>query len=178
VSDERTRGVLLCREFYRLACSEPLLRLEGVSVGEIAVGLKTTPKRVSIWSKRFETRGLAGLEEAAGRGRKPSLPEQKIERVVTEVTRPPTGRSRWSVRSVARHAGISPSSVQRIWSKDDLKPHVVKTFKLSNAPPLTIRPPRKMAIATRDPRDLYAQNRLGLSQPLIGLSRQDEEQIA
>ena len=47
-----------------------LLRLDGVSVGEIAVRLKTTPKRVSIWVKRFETRGLAGLEEAAGRGRK------------------------------------------------------------------------------------------------------------
>lgn len=111
-----------------------LMRLEGVSVGEIAIRLKTTAKRVSTWSKRFETRGLAGLEEGAGRGRKPSLPAKKIERVVTEATRPPKGRSRWSVRGMARHAGISPSSVQRIWSKNDLKPHVVKTFKLSNDP--------------------------------------------
>ncbi len=111
-----------------------LLRLEGVSVGETAARLKTTAKRVSTWSKRFETRGLAGLEEAAGRGRKPSIPEKKVERVVSEVTRPPKGRKRWSVRSMARHAGVSPSSVQRIWSKNDLKPHVVKTFKLSNDP--------------------------------------------
>lgn len=111
-----------------------LLRLEGVGVAEIAARLKTTAKRVSTWSKRFETHGLVGLEEAAGRGRKPSLPVKKIERVVTEVTRPPKGRSRWSVRSMARHAGVSPSSVQRIWSKNDLKPHVVKTFKLSNDP--------------------------------------------
>lgn len=35
---------------------------------------------------------------------------------------------------MARHAGVSPSSVQRIWSKNDLKPHVVETFKLSNDP--------------------------------------------
>ena len=111
-----------------------LLRLEGVGVAEIAMRLKTTAKRVSTWSKRFETRGLAGLEEAAGRGRKPSLPVKKIESVVTEVTRPPKGRNRWSVRSMARHAGVSPSSVQRIWSKNDLKPHVVETFKLSNDP--------------------------------------------
>ena len=111
-----------------------LLRLEGIGVAEIAARLKTTAKRVSTWSKRFETRGLAGLEEAAGRGRKPSLPVKKIESVVTEVTRPPKGRSRWSVRSMARHAGVSPSSVQRIWSKNDLKPHVVETFKLSNDP--------------------------------------------
>ena len=111
-----------------------LLRLEGIGVAEIAGRLRTTAKRVSIWSKRFETRGLDGLEEAAGRGRKPSLPVTKIESIVTEVTRPPKGRSRWSVRSMARHAGVSPSSVQRIWSKNDLKPHVVETFKLSNDP--------------------------------------------
>ena len=35
---------------------------------------------------------------------------------------------------MARHVGVSPSSVQRIWSKNDLKPHVVETFKLSNDP--------------------------------------------
>lgn len=109
-----------------------LLRLEGVSVAEIAVRLNTTAKRVSVWSKRFEMRGLAGLEEAAGRGRKPSIPAKKIDRVVTEVTRPPKGRKRWSVRSMGRHVGISHSTVQRIWSKNDLKPHVTRTFKLSN----------------------------------------------
>ena len=109
-----------------------LLRLEGVSVAEIAVRLNTTAKRVSMWSNRFEMRGLAGLEEAAGRGRKPSIPAKKIDRVVTEVTRPPKGRKRWSVRSMGRHVGISHSTVQRIWSKNDLKPHVTRTFKLSN----------------------------------------------
>ena len=35
---------------------------------------------------------------------------------------------------MSRHAGISASSVQRIWSKNDLKPHRLKTFKLSNDP--------------------------------------------
>lgn len=92
-----------------------LLRLEGLGVAEIALRLKTTAKRVSTWSKRFETRGLAGLEEAAGRGRKPSIPTKKVDRVVTEVTRPPKGRKRWSVRSMGRHAGVSHSTVQRIW---------------------------------------------------------------
>src|ERR1700730_12311063 len=69
-----------------------LLRLEGLGVAEIALRLKTTAKRVSTWSKRFETRGLTGLEEAAGRGRKPSIPTKKVDRVVTEDTRPPKGR--------------------------------------------------------------------------------------
>ena len=31
---------------------------------------------------------------------------------------------------MSRHAGVSHSTVQRIWSKNGLKPHVVKKFKL------------------------------------------------
>ena len=111
-----------------------LLRLDGVGVGAVAEQLRTTPKRVSMWSGRFETSGLDGLGDKPGRGRKASIPEAKVARVITEATRPPKGRSRWSIRSMSRHAGISASSVQRIWSKNDLKPHRLKTFKLSNDP--------------------------------------------
>jgi hypothetical protein len=35
---------------------------------------------------------------------------------------------------MGRHAGLSHSTVQRIWSKNGLKPHFVRTFKLSNDP--------------------------------------------
>ncbi len=73
--------------------------------------------------------GLAGLEEAAGRGNKLSIPTRKVTRVMTEVTQPRKGRKRWSVRSVGRHAGASPSTAQRTWPKNDLKPHVTRTFK-------------------------------------------------
>jgi transposase len=111
-----------------------LLRLDGLSVNAVAERLGTTPKRVSLWSKRFERQGLAGLDDKPGRGRKPSIPGTTVERVITEATRPPQGRRRWSTRSMARHAGVSASSVQRIWSQNDLKPHRVKTFKLSNDP--------------------------------------------
>ena len=111
-----------------------LLRLAGVGVEVVAERLKTTPKRVSLWSVRFETSGLAALDDKPGRGRKPSISEAKVARVVTEATRPPQGKIRWSIRSMSRHAGVSPSTVQRIWSKNDLKPHRLKTFKLSNDP--------------------------------------------
>ena len=75
-------------------------------------------RTVSIWSSRFEKAGLDGLADKGGQGRKPSLPEAKVARVITEATRPPKGRSRWSVRSMGRHVGISPSTVQRIWAKN------------------------------------------------------------
>ncbi len=109
-----------------------LLRLEGLGVDAVAARLNTTPKRVSLWSRRFAAAGLAGLNDRPGRGRKPSIPPATVARVVTEVTRPPPGRARWSIRAMGRHAGISASSVQRIWSRNELKPHRVRTFKLSN----------------------------------------------
>ena len=100
-----------------------LRRLDGAGVEVVAEQLNTTPKRVSMWSRRFETSGLEGLDERQGRGRKSSIPEAEVARVVTEATRPPNGKTRWSIRSMSRHVGISASSVQRIWSKNDLKPH-------------------------------------------------------
>ena len=111
-----------------------LLRFEGGGVDAVAEQLNTTPKRVSTWCVRFERSGLDGLADKPGRGRKASIPEASVARVVTEATRPPNGRRRWSIRSMSRHVGISASSVQRIWSKNDLKPHRLKTFKLSNDP--------------------------------------------
>ena len=96
------------------------LRVEGL--GE---RLRTTPKRVSMWSSRFARSGLDGLADEPGRGRKASIAAAKVARVITEATRPPPGRSRWSIRSMARHAGVSASSVQRIWSSNDIKPQRV-----------------------------------------------------
>ena len=69
------------------------LRLDGVGVAEIAVRVKTTAKRVSAWSKRFEMQWLGGLDEAAGRSRKPSILARKVAAVLNEVTQPPKARA-------------------------------------------------------------------------------------
>lgn len=47
---------------------------------------------------------------------------------------PPNGDTQWSTRSMARSAGMSPSTVLRIWRTFGLKPHVVQTWKLSTHP--------------------------------------------
>ena len=88
-----------------------LLRLDGMKIEDVAALMNTSMRTVSIWSSRFEKAGLDGLADRGGQGRKPSLPEAKVARVITEATRPPKGRSRWSVRSMGRHVGISPSTV-------------------------------------------------------------------
>jgi transposase len=129
----RSRGSAVSRR-DRERAAIILLRLEGLGVEAVAARLSTTPKRVSLWSRRFASSGLAGLNDHPGRGRKPSIPAATVARVVTEVTRPPAGQTRWSIRAMGGHAGISASSVQRIWSRNELKPHRVRTFKLSNDP--------------------------------------------
>jgi len=109
-----------------------LLRAAGHGQAEVARQLGFSSLMVSKWTARFRRQGLAGLEDKPGRGRKPSLPTEVVEKVITKVNRPPQGRERWSTRSMARELGISHTSVQRVWKANELKPHQVKTFKVSN----------------------------------------------
>jgi hypothetical protein len=49
---------------------------------------------------------------------------------------PPGERTHWTGRAVAKAAGVSHRSVQRIWAAHGLKPHRVRSFKGSNDPRL------------------------------------------
>ena len=66
------------------------------------------------------TLGLAGLEDKQGRGRTSTLDVEKKARVLTEATRPPKGQTRWTVRGMARHAGVSVGAVHGLWRANDL----------------------------------------------------------
>jgi transposase len=71
----------------------------------IAAALRIGANTVAKWRGRFARAGLAGLSDAARSGRPARLSEAAVQQVLTEATRPPKGRARWSVRSMARHAG-------------------------------------------------------------------------
>ncbi len=91
-------------------------------------------RTVQRWRERYVERGIEGLKRDATRpGRKPPLDAALIARVV-EMTlhETPPGATHWSVRKMGRAVGLSHSSVQRIWRAHGLKPHLTKTFKLSN----------------------------------------------
>ena len=111
-----------------------LLRAEGN--GQVVTAKRAGVNRPVVihWERRFADLGLAGLEDAPGRGRKPSIKEAKVAALLTKATQPPPNRTRWSVRSIGREVGVSPTSVQRIWAANDIKPHLTRTFKLSNDP--------------------------------------------
>ncbi|HYC55097.1 MAG TPA: IS630 family transposase [Candidatus Binatia bacterium] len=111
-----------------------LERAAGSTQEETASRVGVNRPVVALWERRFRMNGLAGLTDARGRGRKPSISAEKRERVIVGATRPPAKRSRWSVRTMARETGVSPATVQRLWSSNDIKPHLTRTFKLSNDP--------------------------------------------
>jgi len=106
---------------------------DGVLNQDIAQELGVSRPTVQLWRERFLSFRCIGLEKDAPRpGRIPSIPENKVLAVVkaTLNTTPPDA-THWSVRSMARAQGISRMAVQRIWRLHDLKPHLVKTFKVS-----------------------------------------------
>lgn len=111
-----------------------LERASGLSQEDAAKSVGVNRPVVALWERRFRMKGLAGLTDAQGRGRKPSIAPEKRERVIVGATRPPSRKSRWSVRTMAREAEVSPATVQRLWSSNDIKPHLSKTFKLSTDP--------------------------------------------
>jgi transposase len=108
-----------------------LLRADGLKQGQIAVRLGVSRVTVNDWCRRFLVQRLAGLNDAPGRGRKPSLPPEAVRMVLEKAVTPPATLARWSCRTMAREAGISQASVQRLWAANAIKPHLSRTFKLS-----------------------------------------------
>lgn len=113
-----------------------LLAGDGVANSQIAGRVGVKAATVRAWRARFAEEGLAKLGKVrAGRGRKSTIPQSKIDEIV-ELTRRsrPAGQTHWSCRTMAAQVGVSPATVQRVWAARGLKPHLVKTFKLSNDP--------------------------------------------
>ena len=113
-----------------------LLSADGISTGEIMRQLGTTTPTITRWRNRYETAGMSGLLKDRSRpGRKRRIAEAKVREVVERTLQEkPSHATHWSTRSLAAVVGLSPASVQRIWKAHGLKPHRVRTFKLSRDP--------------------------------------------
>lgn len=113
-----------------------LLAAEGRTNKEIAEMLSTRPATAGLWRKRFADDRIRGIEKDAPRsGRKPSIPEAKVQEILRKTTQEtPANATQWSVRTMAEEVGISRSAVHKIWTAYQLAPHRTRTFKLSNDP--------------------------------------------
>jgi transposase len=120
----------------KLVWRSRIVLLSAERAGKMAIvrAVGKCKRTVDRWQERYLARGLSGLKrDATRRGRKAPLTAAVIERVV-EMTlhEKPPAATHWSARVMAKAVSISHTSVQRIWSAHGLKPHLVKTFKLSN----------------------------------------------
>ena len=125
----------------------------------------------AVVNTRHQTRsGRLGASAVIG--------EEKIAEIVelTAKTTPP-GPTHWSCRTMAKRVGVSPATVQRIWSELGLQPHRVDTFKISNDPRfaeklidvvgLYLNPPDKAIVLCMDEKSsVQALDRTQASLPL------------
>jgi transposase len=117
-------------------CRIVLLAAEGLQDKQIAERMHVAPRMASLWRDRYIELGVDSLLKDAPRsGRKPTISAEKVAQVIAKTTQSkPAAATHWSRSTMAREAGISDSSVGRIWRAHGLKPHRVESFKVSNDP--------------------------------------------
>ncbi len=113
-----------------------LLAAEGRMNKDIAVELGIRPNTVVRWRGRFAAGGLAAIEKDAPRGGRRATKRDGVARLILEKTTQerPNDATHWSGRTLAAALGIDKSMVWRVWKANGLKPHLSRTFKVSNDP--------------------------------------------
>ena len=103
---------------------------------EIAEKLGVTRETVGRWRSRYAENGLEGITKDLPRGGRKPTKRSKVESTIIRMTTQtePENATHWSTRTLAEHLGVSQSMVHRVWKANGLKPHLVKTFKVSNDP--------------------------------------------
>ena len=123
---------------YRVVTRAKVLLMagDGVANSRIATTLGISRPTVLNWRWRFLTDGLDSVGVVRpGRGRKPEITAHQVQAIVqATLHETPPGATHWSCRSMAKAAGVSRSTIQRIWDAHGLQPHRVTTFKLSKDP--------------------------------------------
>ena len=110
-----------------------LLAAQGWQDKQIAGEVGCHRRKAARWRQRFLEGGLPALAREKPRpGRKPHIDAQAVVERTTQTV--PANATDWSTRLMARAAAISATSVRRIWRSHGLKPHRLRSFKLSRDP--------------------------------------------
>lgn len=108
---------------------------DGKSNNALAQELNTSRPTVIDWRKRFAEGGVKALYEDRPRGKSfEPLARAKEAEIITAAQSAPAQATQWSCRGLAKLCGVSKATVQRVLHANGLKPHLLKTFKLSNDP--------------------------------------------
>jgi transposase len=86
---------------------------------------------------RFVVARLDALYDEPRIGAPRRYSDEAVEAVIVKTLETtPKGRTHWSTRKMAKNAGLSHSTVGRIWRAFGLKPHLTRSFKMSPDPQL------------------------------------------
>src|SRR5215468_4252050 len=155
-----------------------LLMAHGVSGVQIAERIGYTVVQVSRIRRRYAAGGVAGLHDQPKSGRPPTITTRQRARIVALTLKPPgAGVTHWTTRDMARTAGVSHSTVHRLWHAHALKPHQVQTFKFTTDPEaeakihdvvgLYLNPPTNAVVLSVDEKTQIQA--LSRTQPLLPL---------
>ena len=117
-----------------------LLANENIPNAKIAEQLETTTETVRLWRNRYIEEGFESLLIDRPRGNnhagKDSREQEKLRQLIIKktTTEKPPGQTHWSTRTMAKALNTTHSFVNRVWQQAGLKPHLHKTFKISNDP--------------------------------------------
>ena len=117
-----------------------LMAAQGMTNKEIATELEVDANKVGRWRARVAKEGTSSIEKerprGANHGGKNTKKQAQLRSEVVEATTQttPNDATHWSCRSMAWHLNTTHSFVNRVWRAHGLKPHLIRTFKLSNDP--------------------------------------------
>jgi transposase len=109
---------------------------DGENNTRLARRLAVSVPTVRKWRGRFASDRLDGLVDEPRPGRPRTVSDERVEEVVVKALEsvPPDGGTHWSTRQMAKVAGVSQSTVSRVWRAFGLQPHRVEHWKLSKDP--------------------------------------------
>jgi transposase len=98
--------------------------LDGASNRSVAGRFRVSKQAVGKWRARFQKLRVRGLLDQPRSGAPRRIKAQDVARVIGMTLQPPpAGMPRWTTRSMARAAGLSQTTVNRIWRLHGLAPH-------------------------------------------------------
>jgi transposase len=108
-----------------------LASVGGQPAQQVAREAEVSRPMVWRWQQRFAEAGPNGLlRDKTRKPGKPPIPTETVARVVAlTCVKPPPETTHLTGRAMAKIAGISLRSVQRIWDAHQLQPHRVRSFK-------------------------------------------------
>ena len=148
----------------------------GLDNKTVAREVRVWPSVVGKWRRRFVTKRLQGLLDEPRAGAPRQIGDDEVEQVVIRTLETtPRGATHWSTRQMAKRAGISRTTVSRIWRAFGLRPHRSESFKLSTDPQLIekvrdivglyLNPPERALVLCADEKSqIQALNRM---QPIL-----------